>query len=194
MKKIIAFVLIAAMLLSITACAKPAEEGETAETIENVEIASALELLNNIWAGYAEDEKFASAGGDANEENMTMDGPGKFGVEDAEMLDVMLALPASAAEKIDDAASLIHMMNANTFTSAAYHAVSPEEVSAITENIISNISNRHWICGFPEELLIMTVGDYVISAFGKKELLDVFEAHAVEAYETMNVVYREPIE
>lgn len=191
MKKIIAFVLMAAMLLSLTACAQqPAEEGAAAETVE---IASALELLNNVWAGYADAEKFSAAGGDATEENMTMDGPGKFGVEDAEMLDVMLGLPASAAEKIDDAASLMHMMNANTFTCGAYHAVASADVSAIADEIIANIGVRQWMCGFPEELLVMTVGDYVIAAFGAKDLLDVFEANTLKAYDMMQVVYREPI-
>ncbi|MBR2329340.1 MAG: bacteriocin transport accessory protein [Clostridia bacterium] len=191
MKKIFAFVLMAAMLLSLTACAKqPAEEGTAAETVE---IASALELLNNVWAQYADDEKFPAAGGDASEANMTMDGPGKFGVEDKEMLDVMLALPASAGEKIDDAASLMHMMNANTFTSGAYHAASADDVSAIVDEIVNNIGGRQWMCGFPEELLVMTVGDYVISAFGAKDLLDVFEANTLKAYDMMKVAYREPI-
>ncbi|MBQ7091818.1 MAG: bacteriocin transport accessory protein, partial [Clostridia bacterium] len=160
---------------------------------ETVEIASALELMNNIWAQYADDEKFAAAGGDASEENMTMDGPGKFGVEDKEMLDVMLALPASAGEKIDDAASLMHMMNANTFTSGAYHAASADDVSAIVDEIVNNIGGRQWMCGFPEELLVMTVGEYVISAFGAKDLLDVFEANTLKAYDMMKVAYREPI-
>lgn len=191
MKKIIAFVLMAAMLLSFTACAQqPAEEGAAAETVE---IASALELLNNVWAQYADAEKFAAAGGDASEENMTMDAPGKFGIEDASMLDVMLALPASAAEKIDDAASLMHMMNANTFTCGAYHAASSEDVSVIVDEIVNNIGGRQWMCGFPEELLVMTVGDYVISAFGAKDLLDVFEANTLKAYDMMQVAYREPI-
>ena len=191
MKKIFAFILMAAMLLSITACAKqPAEEGTAAETVE---ISSALELMNNVWAQYADDEKFSAAGGDSSEENMTMDGPGKFGVEDKEMLDVMLALPASAGEKIDDAASLMHMMNANTFTSGAYHAASADDVSAIVDEIVSNIGGRQWMCGFPEELLVMTVGDYVISAFGAKDLLDVFEANTLKAYDMMKVAYREPI-
>ena len=191
MKKIIAFVLMAAMVLSLTACAKqPAEEGVAPEAVE---IASALELLNNVWAGYADAEKFAAAGGDASEENMTMDGPGRFGVEDAEMLDVMLALPPSAAEKIDDAASLMHMMNANTFTCGAYHAAASEDVSPIVDEIVNNIGGRQWMCGFPEELLIMTVGDYVISAFGAKDLLDVFEANTLKAYDMMQVAYREPI-
>ncbi len=191
MKKIIAFVIMAAMLLSITACAKqPAEEGAAAETVE---IASALELLNNVWAQYADTEKFAAAGGDASEENMTMDGPGKFGIEDASMLDVMLALPASAVEKIDDAASLMHMMNANTFTSGAYHAVSSEDVAFIVDEIANNIGGRQWMCGFPEELLVMTIGDYVVSAFGAKDILDVFEANTLKAYSMMQVAYREPI-
>lgn len=190
MKKIVSILLMAAMLLSFTACAQqPAGEEQ-----DTVEISSALELLNSIWAGYADDEKFAAAGGDTSEENMTADAPGKFGVEDAEMLDSMLGLPASAAAKIDDAASLMHMMNANTFTCGAYHAVASNDVSAIADEIVNNIANRRWMCGFPEELMIITIGDYVVSAFGAKDLLDVFEAKALEAYSVAQITYREPIE
>lgn len=191
MKKIIALVIMAAMLLSLAGCAQqPAEEEKT----ESVEIASALELLNNTWAGYADDEKFAAAGGDSSEENMTSDAPGKFSTEDAELLDSMLGLPAAAAEKIDDAASLMHMMNANTFTCGAYHVTSSDDVSAVVDEIAGNISKRQWMCGFPEELMIITVGDYVVSVFGAKELLDVFQAKLTEAYSMAETAYREPIE
>lgn len=62
-----------------------------------------------------------AAGGDFNEENMCMDGPGNFGIDDIDALDATLALPADAAELIDNAASLTHMMNANTFTAGAFH-------------------------------------------------------------------------
>ncbi|MBR2156098.1 MAG: hypothetical protein IJ941_04095 [Clostridia bacterium] len=87
----------------------------------------------------------------------------------------------------------MHMMNANTFTSGAYHAASADDVSAIVDEIVNNIGGRQWMCGFPEELLVMTVGDYVISAFGAKDLLDVFEANTLKAYDMMKVAYREPI-
>ena len=191
MKKIIAFILMAAMLLSLTACAKqPAEEGAAAETVE---IASSLELLNNVWAQYADDEKFSAAGGDASEENMTMDGPGKFGVEDKEMLDVMLALPASAGEKIDDAASLMHMMNANTFTAGAFRVTDSANVEAVVKSLQENIQNRQWMCGFPEKVMIAVVGDYVVMVFGLTDVVDTFQAKLTEAYSNTEVKYAEAL-
>ena len=42
----------------------------------------ALGMLNDIWASYTDDEKFPAAGGDMSEENMNMEGPGKYSVED----------------------------------------------------------------------------------------------------------------
>lgn len=193
MKKLFALAMAAAMLLSLTGCAQPAPEPEQPAGAPAVEIGSALELLENVWAGYADNEKFSAAGGDANEENMTMDAPGKFGIEDAAALDSMLALPADAAAMIDDAASLMHMMNANTFTCGAFRAAEGEEAAAIAAALEENIKNRQWICGFPERMLIMTIGDYVVSAFGAADLIEVFKGHALEAYEGMEVVLEEAI-
>lgn len=190
MKKIVAFMLAALMLLSLTACAKTEEQAPAGETVE---IASALELLNNIWALYGDAEKFSAAGGDMSEENMTMDAPGKFGVEDAEMLDAMLAVSADTAAKIDDAASLMHMMNANTFTCGAFHAASASDVSAIADAMKESIMNRQWICGFPEKMLIMTIGDYVVSAFGAADIIETFKTHAQEAYSGIQIAYEEAI-
>ena len=42
--------------------------------------------------------------------------PGNFSMDDADLLDSSLGFPAAEAGKIDGAASLVHMMNLNTFT------------------------------------------------------------------------------
>ena len=43
-----------------------------------------------------------------------------------------------------------------------------------------NIANRQWMCGFPEELTIATVGEYVVVAFGAADIMDVFVGHLQE--------------
>ena len=117
MKKIISAVLAAIFVLSFSACRAGGSENSGAlSDAEQPAVGSALELLQTVWNSYADDEKFSVIGGDASEENMTTDAPGKFDTADSAALDSMLGFPAGEADKIDDAASLVHMMNANTFT------------------------------------------------------------------------------
>jgi len=192
MKKL--WILVAAVLLAVSMTACSAAPSAPAEpTPEPVKIESALELLNTVWAGYADEDKFSAAGGDFNEENMTMDAPGKFGVEDAEALDATLGLPQDKAAAIDDAASLMHMMNANTFTCGAFRVKSGEDMAAFTTALENSIMSRQWMCGFPETLIIYTVDSYVVSAFGNGEIIDTFEGYLTSAYEGAAVVCDKPI-
>jgi hypothetical protein len=84
---------------------------------------------------------------------------------------------------VDEAASLLHMMNANTFTGAAFHLTDAANAQALTDALKSNILSTQWMCGFPDKLLIATVnGEYVVSAFGNAEIMDNFKAKLTEVY------------
>ena len=50
-----------------------------------------------------------------------------------------------------------------------------------------------WCCGFPDKLIVATVDDYVISAFGKNFAIDAFTKHLAEAYPTAKILIEEPI-
>lgn len=194
MKKIISAVMALLLVLSFSACGAGVSGNAGASfDAEQPAVKSALELLETVWNSYADDEKFAAAGGDASEENMTMDGPGKFGVSDSAALDSTLGFPAGEADKIDDAASLLHMMNANTFTCGAFHVKDTSALDNVVESVRENILNRQWICGFPEKLVIVTVGDYVVSFFGAGEIVDMFGEKLAAAYPTAETVCDEPI-
>ncbi len=177
MKKILTLSMAAVMLLSMVACGgkdKPSENGNTTE------VGSALEILENVWGTYGEDERFPVSGGDA--ENSTMDAPGKFALTEAEAVDNMLGVPADSVAMIDDAASLVHMMNANTFTAGAYHLTNAGDMDAFVSAVKENIMGRQWMCGFPDTLIMVQVGeDYVVSAFGNVDLIDSFKTKLVEA-------------
>lgn len=188
MKKFLAMILAAAMVFSFTACGGK-ESGEE----DGVEIADALTLLNTIWDSYGEEDKFPAMGGDFSEENMVDGAPGNYGIEDAAMLDYALGLPEASVSMIDGAASLIHMMNANTFTCGAFHVSSSDNVSAVADSLRENILQRQWMCGFPDKLIVITVGDYVISAFGNEEMIDTFKTRTMSAYESAELVYEEPV-
>lgn len=190
MKKWIAILLAVLLTLSVTACGSTTggdTSGSSSQESEAVSIESAVELLTTVWNTYEEDEKFPAIGGDMTEENMAENAPGTFDIADTTALDTTLALPASAAEKIDDAASLVHMMNANNFTCGAFHVKDAADVDSIVTDIQDNVLTRQWICGFPNKLVIMQVGDYVVSFFGSTEIIDTFRDKLAAAYPTASV-------
>lgn len=207
MKRFLAIFLAALFTLSLAACggkdnpngSNPSDDPGVSDTKEpNKEpgessMKSPLELLTTVWNSYAEDDKFPAAGGDMSEENMTMDAPGKFGVGDTAALDATLGFPTASAEKIDDAASLVHMMNANTFTCGAFHVKNAGDAAAISAAIKDNIMQRQWMCGFPDKLVIVQVGDYIISFFGANEIVDTFKTKLTTAYTSAETLCDEPI-
>ena len=156
--------------------------------------ATALELLNAIWASYPEADQFPAGGGDVSEENMSMEGPGIFSLDDLSALDNALGLPQDAGSAVDNAASLVHMMNANTFTSGAFHTTDEMTPDDLATKLQENIQTRQWMCGFPENLLILSIGEYTISAFGHSDLIEAFKTHATATFPDAKVLVEEPIQ
>lgn len=176
MKKIIALCLCAVMLLSLCACGSKKEETPAAPQIE-----SAVALLDAVWQSYAEEEKFPCAGGDLDHANM--EGPGEYAVGSAEALDASFGIPAADAANVTEAASLMHMMNLNTFTAGAFRLSAGTDMAAFAENVKANVLQRQWICGCPDTLVIIGVGDYVVSAFGEAGIIETFKTRTLAAWE-----------
>ena len=189
MKKFLTLLLAAAMTLSLAACGSKTDDNSG----NNSQPASALELLNAVWANYSDDDKFPAAGGDFDEANMTEDAPGNFSVEDGDALDYSLSFPAADAGKLSDAASLTHMMNANSFTCGAFHVSDAGNVSTVAADIRSAVQGKQWMCGFPERLVILTSGQYVVSVYGNESLVNTFRDKFVAAHSGASTVYDEAI-
>lgn len=139
--------------------AKPAEPSKPAETPSETPAAQdtgALSLLTSVWSTYSEDDKFPAAGGDAEH---SVDGaPGSFDVSNADSLTYQLTFPSADVSLIDGAASLVHMMNLNTFTCGAFHVSDAGNVSTVAADIRSAVQGKQWMCGFPDKLVIFTSG------------------------------------
>ena len=198
MKKLGVLGLSIIMVLGLVACGKDkTDDKNTTATAEvtteaAVEITDSLEIFTTVWATYGDEEKFSIAGGDYN--NSVMDAPGKFNATDLESLDSMLGVPVDAAAYIDDAASMMHMMNANTFTAGAYHIADATNQQAFCDSLKENIMNRQWMCGFPDTLIIVTIGDsYVVSAFGNAEIIETFKTKLTTEYPAATVLYQESL-
>ena len=190
MKKFLTLLLAAAMTLSLAACGSKNDGNANGGDSQP---ADALALLNTVWSSYADDDKFAVVGGDYDETNMTEDAPGRFGVEDGDTLDSMLGFPAADADKLTDAASLSHMMNANTFTCGAFHVTSKDDVETVASDLRDAIQSKQWMCGFPDKLVIFTYDQYVVSLYGDEELVNTFRDKFTATYSDSTIAYDEAI-
>lgn len=154
---------------------------EDGATTGDVTVNSAVDVLANVWATYGEDEMFFAMGGDMN--NPVDNAPGLYSLDDAEMLSFSLYIPADSIELVDEAASLVHAMNANTFTGASFHLIDAANAETLATSLKDNIMNTQWMCGFPDKLVIFTVNDeYVISAFGNIDIIENFKNKVTTVY------------
>ena len=188
MKKLTAIFLAALTALSLTACAAKSDAQPNAS-----EIPDALTILNTVWASYSEDEKFPAAGGDYSAANMTDGKPGKVGLENASDVEYLLSIPVSVVEQADDGASLFHMMNGNTFTCGALRLTDAGKMDEAAAAIKEYIMAKHWMCGFPDKLILISVDNYLISCFGAEDLVNTFRDKLQAAYSGAVVIADEPI-
>ena len=72
----------------------------------------------------------------------------------------------------DDTATLQHMMNTNTFSSAFAKLKSPSKAEEFAEDYKAEIQGQHWMCGFPDKVVVISVADYVMMAYGAEECVD----------------------
>ena len=193
MKKIISLILVCVMALSLVACGTktPAETTAPETTAPAVSVESALAVLENIWNLYGEDEKFAVIGG--NMESPVDGAPGNYDMAYAEGLTWNLLVPEAEIANIDEAATMIHMMNANTFTCGVVHLVEGADAAAFAQVMRDAVQNNRWMCGFPETLTIAVIGEYVLVAFGINDAMNPFMTHFAEAFPGVEFLFNEAI-
>ena len=200
MKKIISLVLAGVMMLGLAACGteKPAETTAPVETTPAtteapaVTVERSLAVLESIWANYGEDEKFAVIGG--NMEAPVDGAPGNYDMAYAENLTWNKLVPADQLANVDQAATMIHMMNANTFTSGVVHMAAGADAAAFAAAMREAVQSNRWMCGFPETLVIAVIGgEYVLVAFGVNDAMNPFQTHLAEAYADAEILYNEPV-
>ena len=190
MKKAIALTMALTMMLTLFAGCGKSEPVETAPAQQLP--ASALEILETVWADYAEDEKFAVIGG--NIEANIMDAPGNYDLTYAENMTWNLLVPADQIANITEAASMIHMMNANNFTCGVFKLAEGVNAADFGAAMKDAVLGNQWMCGFPDTLLIRNFGDtYALVAFGINDAMTPFEAHLTAVYPDMETIANEPI-
>ena len=164
---------------------KPAEPAAPAQPTETVPAASgdALSILTAVWNTYNDDEKFP----------VSEDAPISMDISSIDNISYLLTFPAEDAALIDGAASLTHMMNLNTFTCGAFHAVSTQDAEKLADDLHTAIADKHWMCGFPDKMVIVTLDQTVISLYGHEDLINTFRDKLQAAYPSAAIAYEEAI-
>lgn len=189
MKKLLAIILAGAMILSLAACGDSPETPDTAEAD-----VPALELLNAVWDALPEENKPMAFGGDYHEENQVENAPGVHSIEtdeDAQSLDTNFGLPADKVSMVSAVACIRHMLNANTFSCAAYEVTDAENVGTVAEAIRDGLMNRAYMCGWPEQLEVISVGKTVVGFYGALDIVSAFKDALMSVYPDANVYYEE---
>lgn len=175
MKKILALVLALTMVAAMAACTPATNnpgtteatngtaEGTTEATVTGP--ATALELLNSVWAQFPEDGKFPVMGGDAD--NANFEGPGAVTLPGAEGNALWnLNIPDDQLANFTEAATMMHAMNTNTFACGAMKLAAGADKAAVAKAVADGIMGTHWMCGFPEKMVVVSTDDYLVVAFG----------------------------
>ena len=153
----------------LTGCAS----GKPAAAESQSAYAHAVDALNVLWDNL--DEQFPAFGG--NFEHNVENAPGDLDLNDTDTMTSALLIPEDVQSKVSEAATLFHMMNANTFTGAALklNGMSTDEAAG---KIKDAFKNNQFMCGMPDAIVIYTGGNDVVYFFGASDILDSFKKAA----------------
>lgn len=218
MKKIIAIFLASVMMLSLmagctgggttpteaTEVTQPTQESTvptqaptqpTQMTTEPTQMGTATstsaQILNKIWTQYGENERFASYGGTV--EHAINDAPGDLDLSNTEEITSKYLLPLDYLANAENGASLVHLMNSNIFTAAAFKMKEGTDVRAAAKALRDNIQKTQWICGQPDHLLVAEAEEHLVMAFAAKENLETFRQKLNTAYSGATIIYDEAV-
>ena len=210
MKKLIAMLLAAVLVMGLVACGTtdntPATTTEapvetTGEVIEGtedtvaapaIEANAATEILTTIWNAVAEDSRFFAMGGDM--ENMVDNAPGNYGLTDVEAVTATLHVPAEQVANIACASSLMHGMLANNFTAGLYQVAEGTTTADFAAAMKAAIGSAQWMCGMPETLLIAEIeGEFVLVVFGINDAINPFRTALETAFPGAEIITDEAI-
>ena len=169
-KKFIMSIVAVALVVAIGVIAVGCGNGAT-----KMEFTDTADVINKVVDTYSEEQKFFSMGGDM--ENPVDGKAGLMNLSDTETVNYMLHTNDELLAEVDEVASYVRAMNANTFTSGAFKLKSAGDAESFATSLKESVLATQWMCGFPEKIVIVNVngGDYVVYAIGNGEAIDYFK-------------------
>lgn len=153
---------------------------------------NALDMLQTVWDGFAAQERFDVIGGN---DGAVTGGPGNYIIsESTEDLESLFWIPDSYVHQIQQAASMMHGLNRNLFTCVGVRLQDGADTAIFANSWKQNVQYAHWVCGAPERVLAITLGDdYVACVFGSAKNVITFERKMTAAYPTAQILCSEVI-
>lgn len=152
---------------------------------------TAAQILAKIWTEYGENDRFASYGGTV--EHSVSDAPGDLDMQNTEEIITKYLLPADQLANVENGASLVHLMNSNIFTAAAFKLADGAQVKTVAKALRDNIQKTQWLCGQPDHLLVAEVEGHLVMAFAEKGNMDTFRQNLKAAYAEATIIYDEAV-
>lgn len=186
MKKLIAVFMLLVMVVGLCAACSGKDTPAPTEPPKEVSY-TPISILAGAVAQYKKDDVVFNASLD-----MVVDMK-----ENRDFLQTILYVPQDQMANITGAATMMHM-NQNSFTGAALEMKDGTDIAAFTKTMRDTIMTTQWFCGFPEKLLIATVGDkHVVIAYGldneEAPLISTFQKHLLDAHgeDAVKISYQE---
>ena len=178
MKKLTSMILTGLVCLGLFAgCGGNTAPPSPSENTEpTTQYATALDLLTAIANGMT--EEFPAAGGD---EAHDTEGAGAYDISAyGESFQYQILVDQALMDMVNpQAATLMHMMNTNTFCSAVMELKEGKDAETFAKDYQTLVQSNHWMCGFPDTMLVLRQGSYLITAYGADDLIQDFKNSAL---------------
>ena len=152
---------------------------------------TSAQILAKIWTQYGENERFACYGGTV--EHSVSDAPGDLDMQNTEEIITKYLLPADQLANVENGASLVHLMNSNIFTAAAFKLKDGTQAKTAAKALRDNIQKTRWLCGQPDHMLVAEVEGHLVMAFAEKGNMDTFRQKMKTAYAETSIIYDEAV-
>ena len=153
-------------------------DGNVSEEIteEAADDSAAVSALSAVWNEVVADEALIAAFGATSAEEIAgyFMAPAAFDMSDLETVSATFQISADNAASVEEIAYVMHMMNANNLTAAAYVLAEGTDAIDFANGLKDDIAAAQWMCGFPEKLVIAEADGVVIAAFGGAAVIDAF--------------------
>ena len=186
MKKLLALTLACVMLLALVACGNtqpPVDDpaDTTAPTTTKAPDEPAKPVVNNtpysvlsdIWNAFPSDELLYQIVGMSYD---IQNAPGKLDVtneDDLSMITSILQYPEANTNLLKDAAGFMDAVATRNIACGAYQFEDEATTDAMVEAMVESIGNAHWVCGFPDDFMIVKVpGNILILMHGSTTTLN----------------------
>lgn len=153
-------------------------DGNVSEEIteEAADDSAAVAALSAVWNEVVADEALIAAFGATSADEVAgyFMAPAAFDMSDMEFVSATFQISADNAANVEEIAYVMHMMNANNLTAAAYVLAEGTDAVDFANSLKDDIAAAQWMCGFPEQLIIAEADGVVIAAFGGADIINAF--------------------